>query len=87
MRIAQSDQSSASCITVRNLTDGAARHPLLDKAEPGSMVALYGLEHNYHSGDYAETQNTVIFVTSSGFVGDRVVRVRSRSAVGCRASR
>jgi hypothetical protein len=64
VRIAQSDQSSASCITVRNLTDGAARHPLLDKAQPGSMVALYGLEHNYHSGDYTETQNTVIFVTT-----------------------
>jgi hypothetical protein len=64
MRIAQSDQSSASCITVRNLTDGAARHPLLDKAQPGSMVALYGLEHNYHSGDYAETQSTVCYVTT-----------------------
>ena len=53
----------ASCITVRNLTDGAARHPLLDKAQPGSMVALYGLEHNCHSGDYVETQNAVIYLT------------------------
>ena len=64
MRIAQSDQSSASCITVRNLMDGAARHPFLDRAQPESMVALYGLEHNYRSGDYAETQNTIIFMTT-----------------------
>ena len=64
MRIAQSDQPSASCITVRNLADGAARHPLLDKVQPENMVALYGLEHNYRSGDYTETQNTAIFVTT-----------------------
>jgi hypothetical protein len=64
MRIAQSDQPGSSCITVRNLTDGAARHPLLDKVQPGIGVALHGLEHNYHAGDYAETQNTVIFVTT-----------------------
>ena len=64
MRIAQSDQPSASCITVRNLTDDIARHPVLHRAQTGISVALYGLEHNYHSGDYAETQNTVIFVTT-----------------------
>ena len=60
----QSDQPSASCITVRNLTDSAIRHPLLDEAHPGIRVALYGLEHNYRSGDYTETQNTVFFVTT-----------------------
>lgn len=64
MRIAQSEPPTPSCMTVRNLTDGVTRHPLLQKAQPGIMVALYGLEHNYHSGDYAETQNTVIFVTT-----------------------
>jgi hypothetical protein len=63
MRIAQSEPLTPSCITVRNLTDGVARHPLLHKAQPGTMVTLYGLEHNYHSGDYAETQNTVIYMT------------------------
>ena len=61
IRIAQSEQSEASCITVRNLTDDITRHPLLEKAQPGSMVALYGLEHNYYTGDYAEMQNTVIY--------------------------
>lgn len=62
MRIAQSELPRPLYITVRNLTDGIARHPLLHKAQPGIMVALYDLVHNYHSGDYAETQNTVIFV-------------------------
>jgi hypothetical protein len=62
MRIAQSDQPGSSCVTVRNLTDDTARHPVLDKAQAGIRVVLYGLECNWHSGDYAETQNTVIFV-------------------------
>lgn len=64
MRIAQSESPTPSYITVRNLTDGIARHPLLHKAQRGIMVALYGLERNYHSGDFAETQNTVICVTN-----------------------
>ena len=64
MRVAQSDQPGSSCIAVHNLTDGAARHPLLDKAQSGSMVAVYGLEHNYRSGDYTETRNTVLFVST-----------------------
>jgi hypothetical protein len=64
MKIARREPPTPSCTTVRNLMDGAARHPLLDKAQPGNMVTLYGLEHNYHSGDYTETQNTVIFVTT-----------------------
>jgi hypothetical protein len=34
------------------------------------MVALYDLEHNYHSGDYTETQNTVIFVTDCNMLAD-----------------
>lgn len=62
IRITQSDLPTPSLITVRNLTDGVVRHPLLDKAQPGVMVALYGLEHDYHSGDYKETQNTVIIL-------------------------
>jgi hypothetical protein len=65
MRIAQREPLTPSCITVRNLTAGVARHPLLHKAQPGATVALYGLERSYHSGDYAETQNTVIFATDS----------------------
>jgi hypothetical protein len=64
MRIAQSEQPGSSCITVRNLTDDIARHPVLDKAQSGIRVALYGLEHNYRSGDYTETQSTVCFVTT-----------------------
>lgn len=62
MRIAQSDQPGASCMTVRNLTDDTTRHPLLHKTQPGSRVALCGLGYDYRSGDYAETESTVIFV-------------------------
>lgn len=62
MRIRQSDLPTPSHITVRNLTDGFVRHSLLAKAQPGAKVALYGLNHDYHSGDYKETQNTVVFV-------------------------
>ena len=64
MRIAQGDQPGPTCITVRNLTDDTVRHPVLDKVQSGIRVALYGLAHNYRSGDYTETQSTVIFVTT-----------------------
>ena len=64
MRITQSDQPRPSCITVRKLTNDSTRHPLLNRAQPGIMVALYGLEHNYRTSDYVETQNTVVFVTT-----------------------
>ena len=63
MRITQSDLPTPSHITVRNLTEGIVRHPHLAKVQPGATVVLYGLEHDYHSGDYKETQNTVIIVT------------------------
>ncbi len=65
LRIAQSDQPLPSCITVRNLTASIVRHPLINAAHTGIRVALYGLEHNYRSGDYAETLNTAFFVGPS----------------------
>lgn len=63
MRIAQDDSSMSSCFTVRNLTDCTNRHPLLHHAQPGSRVAIYGLKYHYRSGDYTETQNTIIYGT------------------------
>lgn len=61
MRIVEGDLSSLPCVTVRNLTDCAKRHPLLHLAAIGSRVAIYGLKYHYRSGDYTETQNTVIY--------------------------
>jgi hypothetical protein len=49
-----------ACITVRNLTDSTDRHPLLNEIKKGSWVAIYGLRYDYHSGDYTETQHTII---------------------------
>ena len=62
IRIEPGVPSTSSCITVRNLTDSVTRHPLLNSAQPGTMVILCGLGHSYHSSDYIETQNTLIFV-------------------------
>lgn len=61
MRIVEGDLSSSASITARNLTDSADRHPFLHHISTGSRVAIYGLRHDYHSGDYTETQNTVIY--------------------------
>lgn len=60
LRIAETDSSTSSCTTVRNITDSLDRHPVLNNMPTGSRVAMYGLRHDYRSGDYTETQNTVI---------------------------
>jgi len=61
MKIAEDDSPTSSCITVRNLTDSTDRHPLLHSTTIGKRVAVYGLNRDYRSGDYTETQNTVIY--------------------------
>ncbi len=61
MKIAEDDSPKSSFITVRNLTDSMDRHPLLHRTAIGERVAVYGLNRNYRSGDYTETQNTVIY--------------------------
>jgi len=61
MRIAEGDSSMVPCVTVRDLTDSIDRHPLLHLAVIGSRVAIYGLRYQSRSGDYTETQNTVIY--------------------------
>ena len=61
MRVTEADSPASSCITVRNLTDCANRHPLLHNTSAGTQVAIYGLKYDYRSDDYAETQNTVIY--------------------------
>lgn len=61
MRIAECDSYTSHITTVRNLTDCADRHPLLHRIPIGSRVAIYCLEYHYRSGDYIETQNTVIY--------------------------
>lgn len=61
MKIAKDDSPTSSCITVRKLTDSMDRHPLLHRTAIGKRVAVYGLNRDYHSGDYTETQNTVIY--------------------------
>ena len=61
IRITDGDLSSTTSITVRNLTDSADRHPFFQHISTGSRVEIYGLRHDYHSGDYTETQNTVIY--------------------------
>ena len=63
MKIAEDDLPTSSCITVRNLTDSTDRHPLLHRTTIGKRVAVYGLNRDYRSGDYNETQNTVIYGT------------------------
>jgi hypothetical protein len=63
MTIVGGDSSAPTCITVRNLTDCADRHPLLHLIQPGSRLAVYGLKYHYRSADYTETQNTVIYGT------------------------
>jgi hypothetical protein len=60
LRIVEAGLSSLTYVTVRSLTDCADRHPLLRDIKTGSWVAIYGLRYDYHSGDYTETQNTVI---------------------------
>ncbi|MFC1943532.1 RecB family exonuclease [Chloroflexota bacterium] len=62
MRLAEDDSYTSHIATVRNLTDRVERHPFLDRIQIGNEVAIYGLEYNYHSGDYTETQNTVIYM-------------------------
>lgn len=61
LRIAESEPSAGTSIAVRNLTDDAHRHPALNSITLGGWVAIYGLKQDYRSGDYMETQNTVIF--------------------------
>lgn len=61
MKIAEDDSPTSTCITVRNLTDSTVRHPLLQGTQTGKRVAVYGLNRDYATGDYAETQNTVIY--------------------------
>ena len=63
MKIAEDDSPTSSCITVRNLTDSTDRHPLLHRTTIGKRVAVYGLNRDYRSGDYNESQNTVIYGT------------------------
>lgn len=60
MRIGEGDLFSPR-VTVRNLTDCADRHPLLHHIRTGNWVAIYGLRYDYHSDDYTETQDTVIY--------------------------
>ena len=61
MRIAEGDSCTSHITTVRSLTDCSDRHPLLHRILIRSRVAIYGLEYNYRSSDYTETQNTVIY--------------------------
>ena len=61
MIISEDDFATSPYITVRNLTDCAARHPLLHRTPKGSRVAIYGLKYHYRSRDYTEAQNTVIY--------------------------
>lgn len=62
MRIVEGESSSLTIVTtVRNLTGSADRHPSLDLISEGDWLELYGLRDDYRSGDYFETQNTVIF--------------------------
>lgn len=61
MKIAEDDSPASSCVTVRNLTDSTDRHPLMHGTTVGKRVAVYGVNRDYRSGDYTETQNTVIY--------------------------
>ncbi len=61
MKIAEDDSHTSSCITVRNLADSTDRHPFLHRTTIGKWVAVYGLNRDYRTGDYTETQSTVIY--------------------------
>lgn len=61
LRIREDDSPSQSCTTVRSVTDSVDRHPLLTSMSVEMCVAVYGLRRDYRSGDYIETQNTVIY--------------------------
>lgn len=61
--IRQTDSPSLSSIVVRGVTDSADRHPILTSMPLGAHVAVYGLQRDYRSCDYIETQNTVIYRT------------------------
>lgn len=60
LRISEADSTTSPHITVRNITDSIDRHPLLKSIPAGTRVAIYGLRRDNRSGDYTETQNTVI---------------------------
>ena len=62
IRIAETASSPVS-INVRNLGSSPDRHPRLHRIQTGSLIAVYGLKYLYRSGDYSETQNTVIYQT------------------------
>lgn len=61
LRIRVTDSPSIYSRTVRGVTDSVDRHPLLAGIFIGTCIAVYGLRHDYRSGDYIETQNTVIY--------------------------
>jgi len=63
LRIRQTDSPSLSSIVVRGITDSVDRHPLLNSMPIGASLAVYGLQRDYRSSDYIETQNTVIYRT------------------------
>ncbi|MFW6114187.1 MAG: PD-(D/E)XK nuclease family protein [bacterium] len=61
LRIRVAASPSIYSRTVRGVTDSVDRHPLLAGMPIGTCIAVYGLRHDYRSGDYIETQNTVIY--------------------------
>ncbi len=61
MRLLETDLSSTHCLTIRNITNTTDRHPLINQLQVGDKVEFYGLRFQYHSQDYSETQNTVIY--------------------------
>jgi len=63
LRIKENDSPSPSCATVRGITDSAERHPILIDMSAETCVAVYGLRCDFLTGDYIETQNTVIYRT------------------------
>lgn len=63
IRVETDGSSTSSYQTIRNVTDSTDRHPSLNLIPVGGHVSIYGLKHHYLSGDYTETQYTVIFTT------------------------
>jgi len=61
LRIRQTDSPSQTSFVVRSLTDSVDRHPILSCIPIGTSVSVYGLQRDYRSNDYIETQNTVIY--------------------------
>lgn len=61
LRITEGEATTTPYITIRNLTNSTDRHPFLHGIPIGRWVAVYGLRRDYRSGEYIETQNTVIF--------------------------